>query len=488
MPMEKSVSPEARPAGIFFHGPVYGGSGYADENLHVVLGLAGRGIPLQLEPRGARSDTGKLLSRQVQAQLDALAAARVDTRRGVFFMSAPAHEFQPHTYYARRTVGRTTFETDRIPDSWRERCNAFDEIWVPSYFNLETFARSGVAEEKLHVLQEGVDTEHFRPDTQPLKFSGTRGFNFLSVFDWEKRKGYDILLRAYCSEFKPDEDVSLILKVSTQNQPHAQLVDLVSYFIERTLRCKLEDSPNIVLLTGMLPHARFPQLYASANAFVLPTRGEGWGRPFMEALACGRPVIATRWGGQMDFLNDENADLIELDGLRSTGADIDLEIFAGHRWAEPSVDHLRQLLRGAVNDRPSAACKAARGLRDMRQKWDWRFVIPAWAREFDRLLDRPILLENAAVLGNTKTFSSPLHIAADFFGCARGVPKIAADRFLNLFAAAEQPQDNEQSHHCRYEIRVRHFPGATVVSAMAAHLLYNDNRCFCGHTSHSQPS
>jgi len=382
------MSMETPVTGVYFNGPVYGGSGYADENLHVVLGLAGRGIPVQLEPRGLQSDAGKLLSPEIQAQLTALEKARIDRERSVFFVSAPAHEFQPHMYYARRTVGRTTFETDRIPDGWRERCNAFDEIWVPSYFNLESFARSGVAEEKLHVLQEGVDTEHFRPGTERLKIPRTRGFNFLSVFDWQMRKGYDVLLRAYCAEFRPDEDVALLLKVSTMNQPHAQMVDLVSYFIEQTLRLKLDTSPAIVLLTGMLPHARFPQLYASADAFVLPTRGEGWGRPYMEALACGRPVIATRWGGQMDFLNDENADLIEIEGLRPTGEEIDLEIFAGHRWASPSVEHLRQLMRSAVSDRDSSARKAARGLADMREKWDWRGVVQSWAREFDRLLER----------------------------------------------------------------------------------------------------
>ncbi len=382
------MNPETHPAGVFFHAPVYGGSGYADENLHVVLGLAGHGIPVQLEPRGARSDTGKLLSPQVQSQLEALTKVHVDLEQSVFFVSAPAHEFQPKMYRGRQLVGRTTFETDRIPDGWLERCNAFDEIWVPSHFNLETFAAAGIPRQRLHILQEGIDTNHFRPGMEPLKIPGTRGFNFLSVFDWQMRKGYDVLLRAYCAEFGPDEDVSLILKVSTVNQPHVQLVDLVSYFIERTLNMKLEHMPNIVLMTGMLSHARFPQLYASADALVLPTRGEGWGRPYMEALACGRPVIATNWGGQLDFLNDGNADLIELEGLQSTGADIDIEVFAGHRWAAPSVDHLRQLMRRAVCDIKSSARKAARGLLDMQEKWDWKFIVPTWAREFERLLER----------------------------------------------------------------------------------------------------
>jgi glycosyltransferase involved in cell wall biosynthesis len=375
---------------VVFHGPVYGGSGYADENLHVVLALAGQGIALQLEPRGAQSDAGNLLSPAIQAQLDGLKKARVHPARSVFFMSASSHEFQSQLYHARHCIARTTFETDRIPNGSRERCNAFDEIWVPSHFNLETFARAGVTEGKLRVLPEGVDTGHFRPDCEPLKIPGARAFNFLSVFDWQMRKGYDLLLRAYCEEFRPDEDVSLVLKVSTINQPHAQLADLVSYFIERRLQRKIEQSPSVILLTGMLPQAQFPRLYVAANCFVLPTRGEGWGRPFMEALACGCSVIATRWSGHLDFLNDANADLIELEGLRPTGADIDLEIFAGHRWAAPSVGHLRQLMRRVVNDPEAARRKAARGLADMREKWDWRHIVPLWAKEFSRLLDRPV--------------------------------------------------------------------------------------------------
>ena len=387
--MAEGMTGGTNQAGVFFHGPVYGSTGYADENLHVVLGLARHGVPVHLEPRGQKSDEGNLLSPQLQSELDVLAKARVDTKRGVYFISAPAHSFQAQFYSARRKVGRTTFETDRIPDGWRERCNALDEIWVPSNFNLETFSRAGVEEKKLHVLQEGIDTDHFRPGCEPLKIPGARKFNFLSVFDWQMRKGYDVLLRAYCAEFRPDDDVALILKISTVNHPHAQVADLISYFIERTLKMKLERSPQILLLTGMLPHAQFPRLYASANCFVLPTRGEGWGRPYMEALACGCPVIATRWSGHMDFLNDENADLVDIEGLQSTGSDIDIELFAGHRWAAPSVDHLRRLMRRAFSKPALAARKASRGLADMRAKWDWRHVVPHWAREFERLLNRP---------------------------------------------------------------------------------------------------
>ena len=58
-----------------------------------------------------------------------------------------------------------------------------------------------------------------------------------------------------------------------------------------------------------------PALYRAADCFVLPTRGEGFGRPLLEAMAAGVPVIATRWGGHTDFLDDQHAYLVEVEAL-----------------------------------------------------------------------------------------------------------------------------------------------------------------------------
>lgn len=66
-----------------------------------------------------------------------------------------------------------------------------------------------------------------------------------------------------------------------------------------------------------LSHLPFPhtQLYKSADALVIPTRGEGWGRPQMEAMAMELPVISTNWSGLTAFLNDETGYPISIEGL-----------------------------------------------------------------------------------------------------------------------------------------------------------------------------
>src|ERR1700730_9515147 len=99
------------------------------------------------------------------------------------------------------------------PAKWVAACNRMDEVWVPSAFNLESFSRAGVARHKLHRVPEGIDVERFSGSISPLPNPGRRRFNFLSVFDWHLRKGWDVLLRSFIEEFTPSEDVALIIKV-----------------------------------------------------------------------------------------------------------------------------------------------------------------------------------------------------------------------------------------------------------------------------------
>ena len=376
----------AQEAGVLFRGVIYGASGYADANLGVVLGLDRNQVPVQLEPFGPQEDKRKLLTLEMHECLERMKRKQLDLTRSVIYQCAPANDFDLLVQGCYR-VGRTYFETDGVPDGWVERCQSMDEMWMPSHFNRETFAAAGVDESKLRVMHEGVDTTHFRPEVEPLRFPHTRSFNFLSVFDWQTRKGFDVLLRAYLAEFKPDEDVALILKIYTIYDPFTDPEARLIYFVERELGINLDKIPPIIILNGFIPNADMPRLYAAADAFVLPSRGEGFGRPYLEALSCGRPVIATRWSAQLDFLHDGNSYLIEPECIAPVQQDQLSEIFMGHRWAEPSVDHLRQLMRQVFSHPEEARQRAARGRAELVERWDWSVVSKHWANEVRRLLD-----------------------------------------------------------------------------------------------------
>ena len=368
--------------GVSFRGVVYGGSGYAQENLMIVMALAKAGIPVRLEPTLHQFDAENLLPQGTRTALEFTKLQSVDLSRGVYLQSMPAHDFQTNLY-ARRLIGRTMFETDRIPDGWLEKCNAMDEVWVPSSFNFETFLRAGVKEHKLRTMQEGEDTNRFHPGNPPFRIPGARGFNFLSIFQWTQRKGPDVLLKAFISEFKEDEDVTLILRCYGRSGPDSDLLPELLYYIERELHVPLEKTPPILLIPGFIPNDELPRLYTSADCFVLPTRGEGWGRPYVEALCSEMPVIATRWSGQMDFLHDANSYLID---YKLAPTPLDLELFAGHRWAEPDVDHLRSLMRHVFTHRAEAKEKACMGRQEIAEKFRYNVIMQRWTGEIERLL------------------------------------------------------------------------------------------------------
>src|SRR6185503_17726004 len=106
------------------------------------------------------------------------------------------------------------------------------------------------------------------------------------------------LLKAYLTEFRPTDDVALILRVySIDGASPIRFRDWVQDFIRRQIGIQTRVTPEILFVDEMLTNEEMRGLYEEANAFVLPSRGEGFGRPYLEAIVSGLPTIATRWGG-----------------------------------------------------------------------------------------------------------------------------------------------------------------------------------------------
>src|SRR5580704_3785139 len=106
--------------GVSFQGIVYGGTGYAEEAWVVAVALAEAGVPVQLAPIGAQSDFKRLLPAYARQSLEHLSRQTVDMQRSIFYQHAMTHLWNMGIYGSLR-VGRTMFETDRIPDGWAER-------------------------------------------------------------------------------------------------------------------------------------------------------------------------------------------------------------------------------------------------------------------------------------------------------------------------------------------------------------------------------
>lgn len=281
-------------------------------------------------------------------------------------------------------IGRMMFETDRVPSGWVDVCRQLDQVWVPSRFNLRTFQEAGIEPEKLRVIPVGVDTALFRPDALPVLIPGAAGFKFLSAFAWQQRSGWPILIEAFVREFTAEEGVCLVVQLLPGSPGLPAVRRQLAAYVE-SLGIAPEKLPPIIVERERRTPQELAGVYASCNAFVLPTRGEAWGFPFLEAMATGLPVIGTRWGGHLDFMDDENARLIDVEGLEVIGPDVEsAHLYAGHRWARPSVVHLRRLMREVAGDAKGAAALGARARRDVEHQWDVRATSRRFLAEMAR--------------------------------------------------------------------------------------------------------
>lgn len=253
-------------------------------------------------------------------------------------------------------IGFTMLETSGIPKDWVRQANMMDEIWVPSSFNERTFVESGVTK-PIHIVSLGIDPNYFHPQITARRLSPK--YTFLSMFEWGERKAPEILLKSFCDEFGANEDVCLVCKINNFDLA----VNLEIEIAKLNLR---KNAAQVVILPNLILRGyEVPALYRAADAFVLPTRGEGWGMPILEAMACGLPVIATNWSAQTEFMNDENSLLLEVSGL--TPAVAKCPYYKGFKWANPSYEHLRYLMRRLYEDRDAGLIigkKAAHSARD----------------------------------------------------------------------------------------------------------------------------
>ncbi|KAF6259241.1 hypothetical protein COO60DRAFT_1700898 [Scenedesmus sp. NREL 46B-D3] len=690
--MQRGAAPTRLKYPLWWHGPMWSGSGYGGEAINYVLSLVRSG---RLAPADVwayhhgdiwREHVVAAMAPEDRLELEYLQSlpAKYKSRRAAVVVchSMPTNWAYPEPMWVSGarcppnpsefgwvyTVGRTMFETDRLPALFVPRLNAMNEIWVPSEWQKESFAASGVAPDKLVVVPEGVNTTLFDPaaytplplegkaqlvfgtpwaekqqsptnssstdvgsDVKPSD-GGARGrsrrtasshgadtgnsssrgadtgssnssssdgqpskpFVFISAFKWELRKGWDVLLQAYLSEFTAEDDVELYIltkpfgdsgsgfkekmhgwadklrrdeagsqdassKPSTadssmalvqaaatgrfpplvpasavaaaspmlvlpgtragsklgparhlqelhgqqrqqqqrQQQPAqgleqgldalhcsnaqgsldcsaaarvaaassdaADAADSTSVYrvddehtkayaqhitqqirqftwsnitapaLQQQRRRLLQDSapaaagaaaaaqltaagaqlgrarrqqrhagqqdanpavaaadaaaryPTLYVVDSHISDADFPRFYKAADAVVLPTRGEGWGRPQVEAMAMGLPVISTNWSGITAYLDESVGYPISVDRLVSVEGGPEVVWFKGLRWAQPSVQHLQQLMRRVYTDREEAASKGAAARARMVQRYSPDAIADVLVRELQRI-------------------------------------------------------------------------------------------------------
>ncbi|RMF59067.1 MAG: glycosyltransferase, partial [Calditrichaeota bacterium] len=190
------------------------------------------------------------------------------------------------------------WEFGSLPEEWVPVFSGqVDECWVPSTYVKEVYVASGVPAARVHVIPNGVDPARFHPDVKPFSLRTKKRFKFLYVGGTIHRKGIDLLLRAFTEVFSASDEVCLVIKDLGGD----------SFYQGQTFRAKIQeqvkkkDAPEIEYIDAVLAEEEMAGLYTACDVLVHPYRGEGFGLPILEAMACGRAVIVTHGGAALDF-------------------------------------------------------------------------------------------------------------------------------------------------------------------------------------------
>jgi glycosyltransferase involved in cell wall biosynthesis len=186
----------------------------------------------------------------------------------------------------------------------------------------------------------------------------TDTFVFLFIFDFHSfvdRKNPVGLIQAYKRAFGARTDVQLLIKSSHSSQHREEL---------RMLQ-EAADGANVRVLDEVLSRSAKHELMMASDCYVSLHRSEGFGLTMAEAMLCGKPVIATGYSGNVDYMTPETSFLVpyKLITLDQTHG----PYRAGYHWAQPDLDYATDSMRYVVEHRDSAA---RLGLRAREHVWN----------------------------------------------------------------------------------------------------------------------
>jgi glycosyltransferase involved in cell wall biosynthesis len=249
----------------------------------------------------------------------------------------------------RYTIGVWCWEASRFPDSFRPAFDLVDEIWVASEYVAEIVADS--TDKPVRTFPMPVEIGPPPDLTREQLGLPPGGFLFLFAFDFfstVERKNPFGLVEAFKRAFAPGEGPLLVIKTINGRKQAGEL---------KRLRAATEGRQDIRIIDDYVSAEHMRALVATCDCYVSLHRSEGFGFPLAEAMVYERPVIATRFSGNLTFMKDANSYLVGF-GLTPVPPGV-ANYPAGAFWADPDLDDAAEAMR-AVVERPDEARERAR--------------------------------------------------------------------------------------------------------------------------------
>tara|TARA_B110000879_G_scaffold52686_1_gene74800 strand:+ start:6061 stop:7302 length:1242 start_codon:yes stop_codon:yes gene_type:complete len=333
---------------------------------------------------------------------------KLESQPDIWMQITVPNEFQRVGKY---NIGCTAgMETTVVAPQWIEGCNRMDFLLTSSKHSKnvfkdttydikdkdQKFVKTLKLEKDIEVLFEGVDTKKYKTVKPTLDLSSIKEqFCYLSIGHWmqgdqgEDRKNLGFTVKAFLESFKnKPTPPALILKtqqVGSSIMDQGKILEKINK-IRATVKGKL---PNIYLLHGDLSDDNINQLYNHPKVKVMLSlaKGEGFGRPLLEFTTTGKPIIASGWSGQIDFLNPDMSLLVggTLTPVHPSAQVKDM-ILAESKWFTPDPIDVGKKLRDSFKHYKKFVSSSKRQKRRTLNEFTYEHM----ATKIDTILDERV--------------------------------------------------------------------------------------------------
>jgi hypothetical protein len=263
-------------------------------------------------------------------------------------------------------IGQWFWELETAPTWYKDAYKFVDELWAPTQFIREMLQRDAprdvvITHMPLSLQIPKVDTTLARTD---FRLDGR--FFFLFVFDFRsvmKRKNPLGLVAAFRSAFQLNEGPVLVIKCVNGEKRPAEFSELLS---------AVKGMDDIVVINEYFEAEKSAALMNLCDCYVSLHRSEGLGLTIAEAMLLGKPVIATGYSGNLDFMSPDTSYLVPWKRVKvGKGA----EAYSSRAtWAEPNIEVAAEMMRSVYENPEQARAKALSGQRDLEQRFGHEIV------------------------------------------------------------------------------------------------------------------
>ena len=267
------------------------------------------------------------------------------------FAAQAGHDF----FASRYSVGLWFWEVNRFPERWRGSFSLLEEVWAPTAH--VAAALEPMATKPVNTIRIPVQAPSVSACSRAELGLPRDGFLFLFSFDYLSvfaRKNPLALIDAFIRGFEPGEGAHLVIKcINHERDPnaHARLLEAAARHRDITVIDRYMSPDDNAALTWL------------CDSYVSLHRAEGFGLGMAEAMALAKPVIATGYSGNLDFMTATNSLLVDYRLVPiGTGAE---PYPADGEWAEPDIGHASALMRRLLDDPAAARALGARAAAEI---------------------------------------------------------------------------------------------------------------------------